>query len=90
MPRDLRRLRLGARRAPADEEVRARRLIHENSRETILVLDHSKFGRTAHVRGGQIGEATKVVCDTHPPDQIVAALKKSGSELVICGEHESE
>lgn len=73
-----------------DEEVRARRLIHENSRETILVLDHSKFGRTAHVRGGQIGEATKVVCDTQPPDQIVATLKKSGSELVICGEDESE
>ncbi len=73
-----------------DEEVRARRLIQENSRETILVLDHSKFGRTAHVRGGQIGEATKIVCDARPSDQIMAALKKSGSELMICREDGSE
>ncbi len=69
-----------------DEEVRARRLIHENSRETILVLDHSKFGRSAHVRGGQIGEASKVFCDARPPEAIVELLEKSGTQLVICNE----
>lgn len=73
-----------------EEEVQARRLIHENSRTTILVLDHSKFGRTAHVRGGQIGEATKVFCDARPPDQIMEVLEKSGSQLVICGEDKTE
>lgn len=73
-----------------EEEVRARRLIHENSRVPILVLDHSKFGRTAHVRGGQIGEATKVFCDAQPPDHIKEVLEKSGSELVICGEEKTE
>lgn len=73
-----------------EEEVRARRLIHENSRATILVLDHGKFGRTAHVRGGQIGEATKVFCDTQPPDNIVKILKESGSQLVICGKDRTE
>jgi DeoR family glycerol-3-phosphate regulon repressor len=73
-----------------EEEVRARWLIHENSRATILVLDHSKFGRTAHVRGGQIGEATKVFCDTQPPDNIVKILEKSGSQLVICGKDKTE
>jgi DeoR family glycerol-3-phosphate regulon repressor len=73
-----------------DEEVRARRLIHDNSRETFLVLDQSKFGRTAHVRGGQIGEASKVFCDARPPGQIVEVLQESGSQLVICSEGESE
>ena len=73
-----------------DEEVRARRLINENSRESFLVLDHSKFGRTAHVRGGQIGEASKVFCDEQPPKQIVEALEKSGSQLVICGEGKNQ
>ncbi len=73
-----------------DEEVRARRLIHENSRETILVLDHTKFGRSAHVRGGQITEASKVFCDIQPPDQIEELLKQSGSQLVICGEDGTE
>ena len=69
-----------------EEEVRARRLIHENSRTTILVLDHSKFGRTAHVRGGQISEAHTVFCDARPPDRIMEILGQSGTQLVICGE----
>jgi len=73
-----------------DEEVRARRLIHDNSRETFLVLDHGKFGRNAHVRGGQIGEASKVFCDARPPGKIVETLEESGSQLVICGEDRNE
>lgn len=67
-----------------DEEVRVRRLIRENSRQTFLVLDQSKFTRTAHVRGGEIGEATKVFCDAFPPDPILEALDRSGSEFIIC------
>ena len=67
-----------------EEEVRARRLIHQNSRQTFLVLDHTKFGRTAHVRGGHIREASKVFCDARPPDAIVRALSASGTELIIC------
>jgi len=69
-----------------EEEVRARRLIHENSRTTMLVLDHSKFGRTAHVRGGLVGEANKVFCDARPPRRIMEVIEESGSQLVICGE----
>lgn len=73
-----------------EEEVRARRLIHENSRETMLVLDHGKFGRAAHVRGGKISEATKIFCDRQPPDSVMEILGRSNSELVICGEGNKE
>lgn len=69
-----------------EEEVRARQLIRENSRATFLVLDHTKFNRVAHVRGGHIGEATKVFCDRRPPAAIVRILEDSGAELVICDE----
>ena len=69
-----------------EEEVRARRLIQDNSRSTFLVLDQSKFGRPAHVRGGNIGEATKVFCDSRPPERIVELLDRSGTELVVCSE----
>ena len=72
-----------------DEEVRARRLIHQNSRMTFLVLDLSKFSRAAHVRGGHIGEATKVFCNDRPPRRIVDALAESGSELIICASDET-
>jgi len=65
-------------------------LIHKNSRKTFLVLDHTKFSRAAHVRGGQIGEATKVFCDEKPPTRIMEILDRSGSELILCGRDGSE
>ena len=68
-----------------DEEFQARQLIHKISRKTYLVLDHTKFVRAAHVRGGQIGEASKVFCDQKPPKKIMEILDKSGSELILCG-----
>jgi DeoR family glycerol-3-phosphate regulon repressor len=71
-----------------EEEVRARQLIRENSRATFLVLDRSKFDRNAYVRGGHITEATAVFCDVPPPQEIVEMLRKSGTELVICGGRE--
>jgi DeoR family glycerol-3-phosphate regulon repressor len=67
-----------------EEEVRARKLIRENSRMTFLVLDHTKFGRAAHVRGGHIGEATKVFCNARPPESILDVIAQSDTELVIC------
>ncbi len=69
-----------------EEEVRARNLIRENSRETFLVLDHTKFERVAHVRGGSVGEATKVFCNARPPENILKILSASGTDLIVCGE----
>ena len=74
----------------SEEEVRARKLIHENSRITFMVLDHTKFGRAAHVRGGKIGEATKVFCNARPPESILEVLAETETELVICGEGQSQ
>jgi len=67
-----------------EEEVRARQIIRENSRSAFLVLDHTKFGRAAHVRGGRIDEATKVFCDRPPPPGIQALLAQSGTRLILC------
>jgi DeoR family glycerol-3-phosphate regulon repressor len=67
-----------------EEEVRARQMIRENSRSAFLVLDHTKFGRAAHVRGGRIDEATKVFCDAPPPAGIRALLAQSGTQLILC------
>lgn len=69
-----------------EEEVRARRLVRDNSRNTFLVLDHTKFERPAHVRGGNISEATTVFCNARPPEGILNILAESGTELVVCGE----
>ncbi len=73
-----------------DEEVRARKLIRENSRETFLVLDHTKFERAAHVRGGNVGAATKVFCNARPPENIIKVLNDAGAELVICTKEQAQ
>lgn len=67
-----------------EEEVRARQIIRANSRSAFLVLDHTKFGRAAHVRGGRIDEATKVFCDRPPPPGILGMLNQSGTQVVVC------
>jgi len=67
-----------------EEEVRARQIIRENSRKTYLVLDHSKFGRAAHVRGGRIDQAAKIFCDRTPPEPILELLRRSGTQLIRC------
>jgi DeoR family transcriptional regulator, glycerol-3-phosphate regulon repressor len=67
-----------------EEEVRARQMIRENCRSAYLVLDHTKFGRTAHVRGGKIDEAGKIFCDRQPPPGILAMLARAGTQLIVC------
>ena len=67
-----------------EEEVRARQLIWENCRSAYLVLDHTKFGRAAHVRGGKIDQASKIFCDCMPPAAIVSMVEQSGAQLVVC------
>ena len=67
-----------------EEEVRARQAIRANCRQAFLVLDHSKFTRHAHVRGGRIDEATVVFCDHTPPPDMRDLLAQSGTRLVVC------
>ncbi|WP_371311917.1 DeoR/GlpR family DNA-binding transcription regulator [Pseudovibrio flavus] len=69
-----------------EEEVAARTAILKNCREAFLVLDSSKFGRQAHVRGGWITDVSKVFVDHAPPSAIVDCLNTSGTELVICNQ----
>ncbi len=69
-----------------EDEVRARQLIHANSRTTFLVLDDTKFGRVAHVRGGRIDQATRIFCNARPPKRIMSLIDASDAELVVCNE----
>lgn len=65
------------------EEVHMRESLARHCRQRFLVLDHSKFGRGATVRGGRITEATAVFTDRPVPDAIAAALRDAGVRLVV-------
>lgn len=68
------------------DEVRMRRELASNCRQRFLVLDHSKFGRHAMVRGGHITEADMVFTDRPVPRAIERQLRDHGVQLVLCSD----
>lgn len=69
-----------------EDEVAARQAILRNCRQSFLVLDHSKFGRSAHVRGGHLSDVSHVFCDRALPPGLAQALSGAETEVVICAE----
>jgi len=57
-------------------EVRIAQAIIENSRKVLLAADHSKFGRNAMVRLGNISQADHFFTDAPPPAAIEKLLKE--------------
>jgi DeoR/GlpR family transcriptional regulator of sugar metabolism len=51
---------------------------------TIALIDHSKFNVTAFARVATFNQLTFLVTDAWPPDNIVAAIKKAGTQLIVC------
>ncbi len=66
------------------EEVRIREVMRRHSRRSFLVLDASKFGRVAHVRGGRIEDVSAVFCDAELPTAIRDRLAQSGTAIMPC------
>lgn len=65
------------------QEVRVARTIIENSRRVFLVTDHSKFGRSAMIRLGHLGEVHDLFTDRPPPDAIAAVIAASGCTVHV-------
>ncbi len=57
-------------------EVRVAQAIIANSRQVILAADHSKFGRNAMVRLGNINQANHFFTDATPPAEIQQILEE--------------
>ncbi|MBV8656847.1 MAG: DeoR/GlpR transcriptional regulator [Burkholderiales bacterium] len=65
------------------DEVRMRTELASHCRQRFLVLDHTKFGRGATVRGGLITEADHVFTDRPVPDRIASLLDAAGVTLTV-------
>jgi len=65
------------------EEVSMRQSLARNCRQRFLVLDHSKFGRRATMRGGHISEASTVFTDRPLPSAIANRLAADGVRVVV-------
>ena len=64
-------------------EVRVAQAIIENSRKVLLAADHSKFGRYAMVKLGNISQADNFITDAQPPESILTLLNEHDVELHI-------
>lgn len=64
-------------------EVASRMAIQRNSRSSVLVLDCSKFGRPAQIRGSHIGEVDRVICDAGLPPAILAGMGGSWPDVIV-------
>ena len=64
-------------------EVRAARAIIDNSRKVFLATDHTKFGRNAMVRLGNIAEIDTLFTDQNPPSALVEVLTKAEVNLFV-------
>lgn len=62
-------------------EVRVAQTIIENSRQVLLAADHSKIGRNAMVRLGNISQADHFFTDKSPPGEICDILAASQVQL---------
>ncbi len=64
-------------------EVRVAQAIIENARRVCLAADHSKFGRTAMVRLGDLSQIDALFTDQPPPPPLRALLADLGTELFV-------
>ncbi len=64
-------------------EVRVKRTIIENSRRVYLGVDHTKFGRNAMVKLGNIEEADLIITDQPPPEEIYTVVNEHQIPLVV-------
>ncbi len=65
------------------DEVRMRQSLARNCRQRFLVLDHSKFGRRATVRGGHMSEASAVFTDRPLANGLAEQLAAAGVRLAV-------
>jgi DeoR family glycerol-3-phosphate regulon repressor len=65
-----------------ESEVDIVRLMRRQARRSVLVVDHSKFGRTAAVRLGSIAEVSAIVTDQPLPGAMRRLLRGKGVEVL--------
>jgi DeoR family fructose operon transcriptional repressor len=68
---------------PDPDEAAVKRAIIAHSRETIVMVDSSKFGKSSATRFARFDDVDRVVCDLTAEQEVIASLEKSGVEVVL-------
>ena len=66
-----------------ESEVRASERMRANAQRSLLVIDHSKFGRLAPAAGARITDVDQIVCDRPPTAKFNPILEALGEQLMF-------
>jgi DeoR family glycerol-3-phosphate regulon repressor len=69
-------------------EVRATHRMWQNARKSILVIDHSKFGRLAPAVGGNIARIDHIICDRPPVAPFDHLVEQLGDRITFAEDAE--
>lgn len=66
------------------QETLTKKIILHNSKNRILVADHSKYGRSAMVNLGPMNEVDYFFTNKTPPNSIIKVLSEHNVKLYVC------
>lgn len=70
------------------QEVRVAQALIRNSRKVMLACDHTKFGRHAMIRLGDLGDIHVLVTDAEPDPHFRTLLQEKGVQTLVAAESE--
>ena len=65
-------------------EVRVAQAMMANAHKVFTIADHSKFGRSAMIRLGHVGDIDTLFTDAQPPVPLLDQLKQGQTKIVVC------
>ena len=68
-----------------DDEVRVAQAMMRNARKVLIAADHTKFGRTAAIRQGNLAEVSALFTDRPPPPPVADLLAARGVQVHVAG-----
>lgn len=68
---------------PNPLEAQLCRLVIQKSRETIVVADHSKFGKAAFAHIANLNETDKIITDSALDQEYISQIKDKGIEVIV-------
>jgi DeoR family fructose operon transcriptional repressor len=68
---------------PNPLEAQLCRLVIQKSRETIVVADHSKFGKAAFAHIANLNEIDKIITDSALDQEYISQMKDKGIEVIV-------
>ena len=68
---------------PIQDYAEVKNVVHESAHRTHLLVDHSKFGKTATYAHGDVGKFDLVVTDDGTPQHEIDAIRAYGTEVRV-------